>query len=166
MLDRLERFPLPTVCAMNGSVYGGATDLALCCDLRIGVRGSRMLMPASRFGLHYYPGGLRRYVGTLGLAAAKKLFMTARAIPDEEMLRIGFLTELVEPGALQSTVGVYVQDILDCASGVLATIKSDLMDTAYGTAIPQVLRAHYQDSLASPELARRLAAMGAGKAAG
>ena len=73
MLDRLERFPLPTVCAMNGSVYGGATDLALCCDLRIGVRGSRMLMPASRFGLHYYPGGLRRYVGTLGLAAAKKL---------------------------------------------------------------------------------------------
>ncbi|MBV6303393.1 enoyl-CoA hydratase/isomerase family protein [Candidimonas humi] len=166
MLDRLERFPLPTVCAMNGSVYGGATDLALCCDLRIGVRGSRMLMPASRFGLHYYPGGLRRYVGTLGLAAAKKLFMTARAIADEEMLRIGFLSDLVEPAALQDTVDAYVQDLLACAPGVLSTIKADLMDTAYGTAIPEVLRAHYQESLASPELARRLAAMGAGKAAG
>jgi enoyl-CoA hydratase/carnithine racemase len=166
MLDRLERFPLPTVCAMNGSIYGGATDLALCCDLRIGVRGSRMLMPASRFGLHYYPGGLRRYVGTLGLAAAKKLFMTARAIADEEMLRIGFLSELVEPAALRSTVDAYVQDLLACAPGVLATIKSDLMDTAYGTAIPEVLRAHYHESLASPELAQRLAAMGAGKAAG
>ena len=28
-----------TVCALNGSVYGGATDLVLACDLRIGLRG-------------------------------------------------------------------------------------------------------------------------------
>ena len=75
-------------------------------------------------------------------------------------MRIGFLSELVEPAALQDTVDAYVQDLLACAPGVLSTIKSDLMDTAYGTAIPEVLRAHYQESLASPELARRLAAMG------
>ena len=93
MLDHLERFPLPTLCALNGSVYGGATDLALCCDFRIGVHGSRLLMPASRIGLHYYPGGIRRYVTVLGLAASKKLFLTAQPIGDQEMLRIGFLNE-------------------------------------------------------------------------
>ena len=69
LLDALERFPLPTLCALNGSVYGGATDLALCCDFSIGVRGSRMFMPAARFGLHYYPGGLR-YVAALGARIA------------------------------------------------------------------------------------------------
>ena len=90
MLDAVERFPLPTLCALNGSVYGGATDLALCCDFRIGVRGSRMFMPAARFGLHYYPGGLRRYVTALGAAQAKRLFLTAQAIDADEMLRIGF----------------------------------------------------------------------------
>src|SRR3546814_8229233 len=42
VLDTLEQLPLPVVCALNGSVYGGATDLALCCDIRIGVRGSRL----------------------------------------------------------------------------------------------------------------------------
>jgi hypothetical protein len=61
LLDAIEQFPLPTICALNGSVYGGATDLALCCDFRIGVRGTGMFMPAARFGLHYYPGGLRRF---------------------------------------------------------------------------------------------------------
>src|SRR5512140_2019339 len=40
LLDAIERCPLPTICAINGSVYGGATDLALCCDFRIGVHGS------------------------------------------------------------------------------------------------------------------------------
>ena len=104
LLDTIEQFPLPTLCALNGSVYGGATDLALCCDFRIGVRGSRMFMPAAKFGLHYYPGGLRRYVTVLGLAQAKRLFLTAQTIDAEEMLRVGFLTELVARGALAAKV--------------------------------------------------------------
>src|SRR3546814_18389703 len=87
VLDTLEQLPLPVVCALNGSVYGGATDLALCCDIRIGVRGSRLFMPAAKFGLHYYPGGLRRYVANLGLTSAKKLFLSARTIYAEEIDR-------------------------------------------------------------------------------
>ncbi|HEV7414368.1 MAG TPA: enoyl-CoA hydratase/isomerase family protein, partial [Casimicrobiaceae bacterium] len=96
LLDAIERLPLPTICALNGSVYGGATDLALCCDFRLGVRGSRMFMPAARFGLHYYPGGLRRAVAALGAAQAKRIFLTAQTIDADEMLRIGFLTELLD----------------------------------------------------------------------
>lgn len=159
MLDHIERFPLPTVCALNGSVYGGATDLALCCDFRIGVRGSRFLMPASRIGLHYYPGGIRRYVTVLGLAASKKLFLTAQPISDDEMLRIGFLHELVPAAELTAAVGTYVENILACESRVVATMKADLMATAAGTADESVLRAHYNSSLRSSELTSRLDAL-------
>ena len=45
LLDRIEALPLPTIAAIHGGVYGGATDLALCCDLRVGVHTSRMFMP-------------------------------------------------------------------------------------------------------------------------
>ena len=69
-------FALPTICALNGGVYGGSTDMALSCDFRIGVEGITMFMPAARLGLHYYAGGMRRYVARLGLGAAKKLFLT------------------------------------------------------------------------------------------
>ena len=31
----------------NGGVYGGAIDLALACDFRIGVSGCQLLMPAA-----------------------------------------------------------------------------------------------------------------------
>jgi enoyl-CoA hydratase/carnithine racemase len=159
MLDHIERFPLPTLCALNGSVYGGATDLALCCDFRIGVQGSRFLMPASRIGLHYYPGGVRRYVTVLGLAAAKKLFLTAQLIGDQEMLRIGFLNELVPAAELAATVRAYADSILACEPKVIATMKADLMAQAAGVADAAVLRQHYAESLKSPELAARLAAL-------
>ena len=58
VMDRIEAMRMPTLCALNGGVYGGATDLALACDFRLGVKGMRFFMPAARFGLHYYPGGL------------------------------------------------------------------------------------------------------------
>ena len=62
MVDRLEALRVPTIAALNGSVYGGATDLALACDFRIGVEGMRLLMPAARLGIVYYESGIRRYV--------------------------------------------------------------------------------------------------------
>ena len=94
-VNALEALRVPTIAALQGSVYGGATDLALACDFRIGVTGMRMLMPAARLGIVYYPSGIERYVSRLGVAAAKRLFLTAEPIEAEEMRRIGYLDEIV-----------------------------------------------------------------------
>lgn len=158
MLDALETLPLPVICALNGSAYGGAIDLALCCDFRIGVRGARMFMPAAKFGLHYYPGGLRRYVTRLGLNAAKKLFLTAQTVGDEEMLRIGFLSELVDRAQFDATVQAYVKAILECEPVVVASMKRFLNQTADGAIDIAAQRAAFVRSTKSEELAARLAA--------
>jgi enoyl-CoA hydratase/carnithine racemase len=158
LLDTLEALPLPVVCALNGSVYGGAIDLALCCDCRIGVRGSRMLMPAARFGLHYYPGGIRRYVTRLGISAAKKLFLTAQPVEAEEMLRIGFLTELVEPERLEQAVAQYVEAIAECEPNVVRSMKHFLNEGAEGRFDLAAQRSAYEKFLKSDELGRRLGA--------
>lgn len=158
LLDAIESFSLPTICALNGSVYGGATDLALCCDFRIGVQGSRMFMPAAKFGLHYYPGGLRRYVTQLGLTEAKRLFLTAQAIDAEEMKRIGFLTELVAPEQLWKKVDEYVDAIELCEPKAVVSMKRQLNLLANGYAGDALSREDYESSLRSQELKRRVAA--------
>jgi enoyl-CoA hydratase/carnithine racemase len=160
LLDMIEQFPLPTICALNGSVYGGAIDLALCCDFRLGVRGSRMFMPAAKFALHYYPGGLRRAVAALGPAQAKRIFLTAQTLDAGEMLRIGFLTELTEPRELASRVDAYVAALADCDPGVVKSMKRQIGAIAAGDCIQGESRAEYDASLASEELRRRLARTG------
>src|SRR5438874_2252842 len=82
--NRLEDLALPTICRLNGGVYGGSTDLALACDFRIGVETAEMFMPAARLGLHYYRSGIKRYVSRLGVDTAKMLFLTARKIDASE----------------------------------------------------------------------------------
>ena len=102
--NRLEDLSMPTICRLNGGVYGGSTDLALACDFRIGVDSAEMFMPAARLGLHYYTSGIRRYVSRLGADNAKKLFLTAQKIEASEMLRIGYLTAVVPAESLDEEV--------------------------------------------------------------
>ncbi|MBP0494867.1 enoyl-CoA hydratase/isomerase family protein [Pararoseomonas indoligenes] len=132
LADRLEALRQPTICAMNGGVYGGSTDLALACDFRIGVTGMAMFMPAARLGLHYYPSGLGRYVSRLGLNAAKRLFLTAEKLEAEELLRIGFLTELVPPDVLEARASALAAAL--CANAPLAVqgMKAALNGIARG----------------------------------
>jgi enoyl-CoA hydratase len=102
--NRLEDLSMPTICRLNGGVYGGSTDLALACDFRIGVDSAEMFMPAARLGLHYYTSGIKRYVSRLGADNAKKLFLTAQKIEAGEMLRIGYLTAVVPAESLDEEV--------------------------------------------------------------
>lgn len=95
VVNRLEDLGVPTICRLNGGVYGGSTDLALACDFRIGIDACEMFMPAARLGLHYYKSGIMRYVSRLGVDNAKKLFLTAEKIDAREMLRIGYLTAML-----------------------------------------------------------------------
>ena len=90
-VDIVERARPVTIAAINGGVYGGGTDLSLACDFRIGVPDANMFMPAAKLGLHFYPGGMVRYVTRLGLNNAKRLFLTCEKVLAPDMLSMGFL---------------------------------------------------------------------------
>ncbi len=159
MLDSLESLPMPTVAVIQGGVYGGGTDLALCCDVRLGVAESRMFMPAARFAIHYYPGGLRRYVSNLGLAASKKLFLTGLEIEAPEMLRIGFLTEVVEAIDLDGRVQAYLEAIGGTEGDVVASMKRHLRGFAEGCPDIEAAASAARKSVKSEESRRRIKAL-------
>ena len=130
MANKLENLRVPTICKLNGGVYGGSTDLALCCDFRIGDASAQMFMPAARLGLHYYESGMVRYVTRLGVNAAKQLVLTARKIQAEEMFRIGYLTTLCEAGQLDATVDELVKDLSGLAPLSVTGMKRAINEIA------------------------------------
>jgi enoyl-CoA hydratase/carnithine racemase len=132
MVDRFEKLRVPTIMRLQGGVYGGSTDLALTADFRIGVTGMEMFMPAARLGVHYYPGGLRRYVSRLGLNNAKRLFLTAEKLGAEELLRIGYLTQLVAPAELDAAVDRLATTLEAMAPLAVQGIKQALNEIGHG----------------------------------
>jgi enoyl-CoA hydratase len=158
VVDRLEALRVPTIAALQGSVYGGATDLALACDFRIGVAGMRMLMPAARLGIVYYPSGIERYVSRLGVAAAKRLFLTAEPIAAEEMQRIGYLDEIVPADALDARVDALAATLAANAPLALAGLKQAINEIAAGGLDRAALAAARARSSASEDHAEALQA--------
>ena len=131
-VDALEALPLPTICRLNGSAYGGATDMALACDFRVGAAGMALRMPAARLGLHYYPSGLQRYDTRLGLAAAKRLFLLAEQVPAEQLLALGYLDCLAAPGQLDAEVQAMADALAAGAPLALRGMKCSLNEIARG----------------------------------
>jgi enoyl-CoA hydratase len=115
-------------------------------------------MPASQLGVHYYHGGLRRFVARLGLDAAKRLFLLGETVPADELLRIGYLNELVDADRLAERVG-QLADLL-CTRAPLAVqgMKRALNGLADGAADAAAIDAAYAASFHSEEVAEGLRA--------
>lgn len=164
-VDALEALPVPTIARLAGGVWGGAIDLALACDFRVGVTGMELRMPAARLGLHYYPSGLQRYVSRLGLAAAKRLFLLAETVSAAELLELGYLDQLVDPSALDSAVERLAQSLLAGAPLALQGMKQSLNEVSRGGWQSDTIRQRERLCANSLDMAEGLAAFAQRRAA-
>jgi enoyl-CoA hydratase len=152
VVNRLEDIGVPTICRLNGGVYGGSTDLALACDFRIGVDTSEMFMPAARLGLHYYKSGIARYVARLGVDNAKKLFLTAEKIGATEMLRIGYLTAVVPAEALDEEVDRLATILAGNAPVAMRGMKRTINEFARGKLDEEAADHRHRESMRGSEI--------------
>ena len=147
-----------SICALNGSVYGGATDMVLACDLRLGLKDLEWRMPAAALGLHYYPSGLLRYVNQLGVAAAKRAFLSGKVFSGSELQNLGVLDCMEDAGSLQSVVNQLVMDVLSMAPLAVQATKRSINEIAAGDYNPAVLRERETESTRTEDFAEGLKA--------
>ncbi|WP_090139726.1 enoyl-CoA hydratase/isomerase family protein [Limnohabitans sp. DM1] len=147
-----------TICALNGSVYGGATDVVLACDLRVGLQGIEWRMPATALGLHYYPSGLQRYISRFGVAAAKRAFLTARPFNWQQLERLGLFEAFVSADEWSDTLEALTEDILALAPLAAQETKKSLNEIAAGQMDWPTLRAREALTSTSADFAEGRAA--------
>jgi len=161
--DALAAMRPVTVCALNGSVYGGATDVVLACDLRLGLQGIEWRMPATALGLHYYPSGLQRYVSRFGLAATKRAFLTARPFSDQQLDALGLFEALVGPDDWTAVQQALVRDILALAPLAVEETKQSIREIEAGLGDVTRMREREQRTSQSADFAEGRAAFGQGR---
>jgi enoyl-CoA hydratase/carnithine racemase len=133
LADALEAVRPITIARLHGGVDGGAADLALACDFRLGTPAVEMFVPAARVGLHFYAGGLRRFVNRLGLATAKQVLLAGRTLDAPALLDCDFLDQLL-PGAdaLDAALDALTAQLLAMAPLALLPMKQHLNAIAAG----------------------------------
>lgn len=124
--DRLAATRVPSIAAIQGSVYGGAVDLALACDFRIGTEAVELMVPAARLGIPYYPSGIERLIARLGVNAAKRILLLCEKMNARTLHEIGYLDEIVAPDVLESRAIELAEIIAGIAPMAAEAIKHQL----------------------------------------
>ena len=80
MLRAIRTFPAPVIAMVHGSVWGGALDLVLSCNLVVADETATFAITAANLGLPYNTTGLLHFAGRLPGNVIKEMFFTAAPI--------------------------------------------------------------------------------------
>jgi methylglutaconyl-CoA hydratase len=118
----VESLPQCVIAAMNGSAFGGGTELALACDLRVIVQGAIMKMTEVRLGIIPGAGGTQRLPRLIGKTRAKEMILAASAIDAQKAYEYGLVNRvIVIEGVLQSAFNHPLMDAVRDWAGEIAS---------------------------------------------
>lgn len=96
LLRTVEEYPGPVIAMVHGSVWGGACDLIMTCDMVIADKTAKFAMTPAKLGVPYNSTGILHFMNRLPINIAKEMFFTAELMSSERALNVGIINHLVE----------------------------------------------------------------------
>lgn len=123
----IRALPVPVIARINGWCLGFGMELAVACDLRVGVDTAKFGMPEVRVGI---PSGMEAALlpRLIGWGKAAELVYTGDIIDAQEAYRIGFLQAVAPAAELDARVERWLDSILRGGPRVMRLQKALLRD--------------------------------------
>jgi enoyl-CoA hydratase/carnithine racemase len=119
----ISALPGLTVCALNGTLAGGAMGMALACDIRISVPSARFFYPVMKLGFLPQPSDPARMAALIGPARTKLILMGGQKLDAEEALRFGLIDRIVEGEDVMEHARMLCADTVAANADIAARIK-------------------------------------------
>jgi methylmalonyl-CoA decarboxylase len=126
LLRAIRSFPAAVLAMVHGSVWGGAFDLVLSCDMIIADETATFAITPANLGLPYNTTGLLHFLGRLPINLTKEMFFTATPIDAQKAKEWLVLNHLVGSAELESVTLDLAATIASKSPLAIAVIKEQL----------------------------------------
>jgi methylmalonyl-CoA decarboxylase len=126
LLRAVRTFPAPVIAMVHGSVWGGAFDLVLSCDVLIADETATFAITPANLGLPYNTTGLLHFLGRLPINLTKELFFTATPLDARRAKEWLVLNHLVGSAELESVTLDLAATMASKSPLAIAVIKEQL----------------------------------------
>ncbi len=100
LMREIELLPKPVIAAIGGYCFGGGSELAMACDIRIASDNSVFAFPGPSLGVIPGYGGAVRLSRLIGVSRAEYYCMTEEWIDAQQAYEMGLVGKLTEPSEL------------------------------------------------------------------
>jgi enoyl-CoA hydratase/carnithine racemase len=137
---RIEAFPKPMICAVNGLAYGGGCEVVEAAPLAVAAAHATFAKPEIRLGFPPPFGGTQRLARLVGRKRALAMILSGAPIPADEALGIGLVNRVVAPGRLMDAAMEMAADTtahspLAVAASLAAVTRGLNLSIAEGLAV-------------------------------
>jgi len=87
----IENYPGPVIAMVEGSVWGGATETVLACDLIVAAETATFAVTPAKLGLPYNVGGMLTFLNATSLRMAREMTFTAQPVDAARAERHGMI---------------------------------------------------------------------------
>ncbi len=122
----IQRCPAPVIAMLEGSVWGGACELAFVCDILIGTEATSFAITPARLGIPYNLTGTLHVLNKLGMSLAREMFFTAQPVTGKRAVRLGILNHLVPVAELEDFTYAMAGQIAQNSPISISVIKEQL----------------------------------------
>jgi enoyl-CoA hydratase len=130
LYDELESIEKPVIIAANGSVFGGALEMAASCDFRFCTPEAEWGLPEVKLGSIPGSGGVSRLTRLVGTHWAKWIAMADQRVSAQDARMMGLVHEIVPAESLMERVLQFAGQLSSIAPETLglAKLAIDLSD--------------------------------------
>lgn len=132
----------PIICAVNGHAFGGGMELALACDIRLASKNAQFGLTEVRLGTIPAAGGTQRPPRLVGQSDALKILLTGDRFDAAEALRMGLVSDVLEPADLMPAALAIARRIAQNAPLSVRAIKH-LVRTGLDMPLDKALETEY-----------------------
>ena len=126
LIRAVRTFPAPVVAMVHGTVWGGALDLVLSCDLAVADETAMFAITPANLGLPYNITGLLHFQGRLPINVIKEMFFTAAPIDARKAREWLLINHLVPWDRLESFTLELAATMATKSPLAIAVIKEQL----------------------------------------
>ena len=123
LMRAVKAFPAPVLAMVHGSVWGGACELVMACDIVIADETASFAITPAKLGVPYNAAGFLNFISRLPLSVVKEMFFTADPIGAERAERVGIVNLVVPAAELEERTYAMARTIARRSPAAIAAYK-------------------------------------------
>jgi Enoyl-CoA hydratase/carnithine racemase len=126
LVRTIEHFRAPVIAMVEGSVWGGACELVMSCDMIVAGEDSTFAITTTKLGVPYNMSGIQNFMNSGGMILCKEMLFTSQPLGARRLVERGIVNHAVPRGELEAVTFAIADQIAKNSPLAISLLKEEL----------------------------------------